>query len=297
MTVLAAIDFSEHSHNALHSAARFARQRGEALVVVHSVVSADENAFWRHLVETPWEVPSRIRKTAEARLRETVREVLATDETPENIEYIVELKSAADGILESARAHDASVIVMGATGSGRVKNVLLGSTAEHVIRASRVPVLAVAPQMSDRPISKILVPVDFSDNSRVSLQHAIDVAAEHDASLVVLHAFSLPAAGLALLDMQAPPQTVDAYEEQKWSEFDAFVDDFDFGEVDYSLLLRISSPEPAIESAADEEDVDLICMGTRGRRGFKRFFLGSTTARVLRHMPRTVLTVPGPHAD
>ncbi|QDG53677.1 universal stress protein [Persicimonas caeni] len=292
MTVLAAIDFSKNSHAALCHAAHLARAGDGKLVVAHSVVHADEDAFWRHLVQTPWEVPERIRKVAESRLRETVREVLDDDEMPADVSYVVELKSAADGILAAADAHNADLLVLGSTGAGPLKNVLLGSSAEHVVRSSEIPVLTVPPEAKGESFHKILAPVDFSDFSRKSLELAADLARQNDAELLILHAFALPAASLALLDMQAPPESVEAYEEQKWAEFDQFIEEFDLTDLDSSRLLRISTPSAAIDNVADEEGVDLICMGTAGHRGLKRVMLGSTAARVLRHPPCAVMTVP-----
>lgn len=292
MTVLAAVDFSKNSYAALQHAAHLAHLRDDKLVVIHSVVHADENAFWRHLAQTPWEVPERIRKVAEARLRETVREALDGDEMPADVAYVVELKSAADGILEARQAHDADLIVLGATGAGKLKNVLLGSSAEHVLRNSEVPVLTVPPDAPSERFRKVLAPVDFSDCSRKSLEMAADLARKDGAELLILHAFSLPAASLALLDMQAPPESVEAYEEQKWADFDEFIEEFDLSDLETTRLLRISTPSAAIQNVAHEEGADLICMGTAGRRGLERVMLGSTAARVLRNPPCAVMTVP-----
>jgi nucleotide-binding universal stress UspA family protein len=292
MTVLAAVDFSKNSYAALRRAARLAHDNDQRLVVVHSVASADEDAFWRHLVSTPWEVPSKIRKVAEARLRESVQEVLTTSELPDDIAYVVALKDAADGILSAQKGHDAEIIVIGSTGAGKVQNFLLGSSAERVVRESPVPVLTLTPNAPTERFERVLAPIDFADCSRKSLQMAIDIAREEQAKLHILHAFALPAAGLSLLDMQAPPEAIEAYEQRKWEQFDAFLEDFDLEGVECSRLLRIDSPASAIRDAVEEEGVDLICMGTRGRRGFKRFVLGSTAGRVVRNVPCSVLTVP-----
>jgi nucleotide-binding universal stress UspA family protein len=292
MTVLAAVDFSKNSYAALRRAARLARDNNQRLVAVHCVASADEDAFWRHLVSTPWEVPKKIRAVAEARLRESVQEILTPEETPDDIGYVVELKSASDGILAAQKGHDAELIVLGSTGAGKARNFLLGSSAERVVRDSPVPVLTIAPNAPSERFETVLAPIDFSDCSRKSLHMAVDIARDDQAKLLILHAFSLPAAGLSLLDMQAPPEAIEAYEQQKWALFDDFLDEVDLEGVKYSRLLRIDSPAAAIRDAVEEEGVDLICMGTHGRRGLKRFVMGSTAGRVVRDVPCSVLTVP-----
>lgn len=292
MTVLAAIDFSKNSYAALQHAAHLAHIGDDKLVVVHSVAHANEEAFWRHLVQAPWEVPERIRKIAEARLRESVREALDDEAMPASVTYVVELKSAADGILEAREAYDADLIVLGTTGAGKLKNALLGSSAEHVLRNCKVPVLTVPPEAKGGRFQKILAPVDFSDCSRKSLGMAAELARQDGAELLILHAFSLPAASLALLDIQAPPESIEAFEEQKWAEFDEFLEAFDLSGLETSRRLRIGTPSAAIRNVADEDGTDLICMGTAGRRGLERVMLGSTAARVLRSPPCAVMTVP-----
>lgn len=294
MSILAAVDFSENSYAALRTAARLARRDGREMVAMHSLEQADEDAFWRHLVETPWEVPERMREVAQARLVEKTQELLSAQERPEQLACVVQMHDAADGVLRAADEHDAELIVVGATGAGRLRTFLLGSSAERIIATAAVPVLAVASDATPASFGTILAPVDFSASSRASLKAAIGMARRDGSKLLVMHAFALPAAGLALLDMQAPSDSVDAYEQRKWAELDDFVDQFDLDGVDCSRLLRISSPVAAIRDVVDEYDVDLVCLGTHGRRGVERFLLGSTAARTLRRPPCSVLTVPDP---
>ncbi|MFP4598421.1 MAG: universal stress protein [Persicimonas sp.] len=292
MSVLVAVDFSKHSHNALRLAAHLARERQVPLVAVHCVASADEDAFWRHLVQTPWEVPDQIRRVAKARLVKTVDETLDADQRPDQVEYLVELDSAADGIIAAAERSDADIVIVGAIGGGRIKKAMLGGTAERVIRTSPVPILAVAPDAPTEGFETILAPVDLSESSRRSLETAVEMAREENARLLIMHSFVLPTASLALLDLQPPAETVNTLESQKWSQLDEFVDAVDLEGVDHDELMRIGPAADAIESVVDEKGVDLICMGTHGRSGFQRVVLGSVATRVLRRMPSSVLAVP-----
>lgn len=56
--------------------------------------------------------------------------------------------------------------------------------------------------------------------------------------------------------------------------------------------IRYGAPAGAILEYASENDIDLIVMGTHGRRGIKRILRGSTTEQVLRHSSLPVLAVP-----
>ena len=58
------------------------------------------------------------------------------------------------------------------------------------------------------------------------------------------------------------------------------------------LDVRVGDPSSVILKTADREHVDLIVMGMHGLGGFRKWFLGSTTERVLRRTPVPLLTVP-----
>ncbi len=294
MSVLVAVDFSKNSLAAVRTAARLARRLGQPLVAVHCVVAADEVAFWRHLIDTPEQASARMREVAEARLRERINEVLRTDELPNKLVYQVELRGADEGIVAAARAHDVDLIVLGTTGLGAVERMVMGSTAERVIRTSHLPVLAVAPSAPDDHFHTVLAPVDLTDHSRVVLGGAIDFARAELARLLVMHAFALPTATMALLDLQPPAETIDAFEQRKWREFDGFLADFDFTGIDLARLLRISTPAAAIRSVVADEQVDLVCMGTHARRGMQRLLLGSTASKLVRRPPCSIMVLPGP---
>jgi nucleotide-binding universal stress UspA family protein len=63
------------------------------------------------------------------------------------------------------------------------------------------------------------------------------------------------------------------------------------------VVRRDVSPGPALLRYAEEEDIDLIAMGTHGRRGASRVLLGSVAEEVVRRSDRPVLTVRGIGAE
>lgn len=56
--------------------------------------------------------------------------------------------------------------------------------------------------------------------------------------------------------------------------------------------IRLGVPHETIREYVDEEDIDLVVMGTHGRTGLERALLGSTTERVVRTVDTPVVTVP-----
>ena len=62
-------------------------------------------------------------------------------------------------------------------------------------------------------------------------------------------------------------------------------------QIQVSAMVRDGGPAHEICQVAETEPADLIIISTHGHTGFKRFMLGSVTARVLRHAPCPVLVV------
>lgn len=291
MSVLVAIDFSENSRRALRTAARRARQRRDSLRIVHFLEEETAELSQRQLSEPPQNLRARLWKRAKSQLEETFQEVVPDDERPGDVDYRVEVDYAEDGIVEEAGESDCELVVLGATGQSRLTSFLLGSTAEQVIRRVDVPVLVVHNEAEAETFERIVAPVDFTECSRHSLEQARDVAREDDAELVLLHAYMLPVTESTFTPAQLPPEAIETYEKQREERLDELTDAIDLEGVTWRRRLDVGSPHNAIVDAVEDEEADLVAMGTHGRRGFERFFLGSTATKVLRQMPCSVMTV------
>jgi nucleotide-binding universal stress UspA family protein len=140
----------------------------------------------------------------------------------------------------------------------------------------------------------ILCPVDFSEFSNRSLDHAVALARWHDSNLTVLHVVPtfepVPVRG----ELGYPIQIVNPWtHEEVVAEMRRKLDVAGVP-ADAVLTARAGDASTTIVDEAVTSSADLIVMGTHGRRGFKRLLLGSVTETVLREAPCPVLTVP-PH--
>lgn len=141
----------------------------------------------------------------------------------------------------------------------------------------------------------ILCPIDFSEPSSRSLDHAVALARSHDARLTVLHVVPtfepLPVEGvlgypIRFVNPLNPDEVVAGMRKL-----------LDGAGIPSETVLtaRAGTPATTIIEEAVATTADLIVMGTHGRRGFRRLLIGSVTETVLREAPCPVLTVP-PHA-
>lgn len=145
-----------------------------------------------------------------------------------------------------------------------------------------------------KPITKILFPTDFSECSQQALGHAVFLAEQYGAQLHMLHAILLhdedPNNPLySFPDPDEIYRTVSAAAHSRLAELlkEHGTDKLDIKEVQR----RGIAPGPVILEYAQEAGIDLIVMGTHGRRGLGRLFLGSVAEEVVRLAKCPVLTL------
>ena len=289
-SVLVAIDFEEKSHQALCVAAREARRREAKLIVLHCVDLPSDPDKWSYYVQRSRISERDLQKEAIAKIDDFCRERLTEEDCPAHYEYSVEFSPAADGIVDTARQRKSSLIVVGGSGGGAVRNFVLGSVAEEVVRASVVPTMIVPSKSQLNGVERVVAPVDFSACSRRSLQEAIGWSQRWDARLEVLHAYEAPS-GFGTFGLAPTPDEMERLRERRSEQLDELVAEVGGQELEAELRLERGRPHEVILEAVAGERGELIVMGTHGHRGLRRFFIGSEATRVLRAAPSPTVTV------
>ncbi len=132
---------------------------------------------------------------------------------------------------------------------------------------------------------KILVPIDFSDHSLESLRMASIFAAETGAKLILVHVWQPTpplADGIAWAEVYA----------EQAEEARRQLEEIAPYRLDVSCEKQVVAGDPATEIVriAEEEEADMIVVGTHGRTGLTRLVLGSVAEHVMRRAPCPVLT-------
>lgn len=143
-------------------------------------------------------------------------------------------------------------------------------------------------------IRRILFPTDFSECADQALGLALRFAEAHGAELHMFHAVVLHAADPANPALQFPDEerVVRELRQIAGSRMEATVERHETREVRIQRVQqRAISPVAAILDYADEQEVDLIVMGTHGRRALGRVLMGSVAREVVRQASCPVLTV------
>lgn len=140
----------------------------------------------------------------------------------------------------------------------------------------------------------ILVPTDGSEGMEAVIEHARNLAEIHDATLHALYVANT--ASLSDLPMESSWEGVNSALRQQGERAVELVEQT-VGELPVETGIVEGSPSKEIVSYADEEDCDVIVMGTHGRSGVDRLLLGSVAERVVRSAPVPVLTVSVDEAE
>jgi nucleotide-binding universal stress UspA family protein len=142
-------------------------------------------------------------------------------------------------------------------------------------------------------IDTILFPTDFSDVAEGAFAHAAHLALQHNATIHVFNVVGPEAADapnpmdflpMASAEAGASEESVQHVEVQTVTQERGTVP------VIYAQT-DDATPADAIVERADEHDVDLVVMGTHGRRGMDRLLSGSVSEEVVRRAPCPVFTV------
>lgn len=146
-------------------------------------------------------------------------------------------------------------------------------------------------------ISRILIPVDYSEHSRAAVEYGCQIAERFGATLEVVHVWERPSyvSDAVVVASGSKKSLVDMIRDQAEAEMTEFLQGCRIP-AGVALTHRLESGEPAstILSIAKNRQADLIVAGTHGRTGVRHLLLGSTAEKLVRLAPVPVLTVPRP---
>jgi len=136
-------------------------------------------------------------------------------------------------------------------------------------------------------INNILFLTDFSPASTVALRHARSVARRFDSKVYVIHVVEPPLA--------APP-SASFYEavsmrEDAQKKLNSLLSKDKLNDVVHEVILAEGSVWPTVQQIIAEKKIDLVLVGTHGRKGFRKMMLGSVAEEIYRKANCPVLTV------
>jgi nucleotide-binding universal stress UspA family protein len=150
------------------------------------------------------------------------------------------------------------------------------------------------PQVSRLSLKTILLPTDFSSASQMALPFARSLARVYGSTVFVAHSIA-PEPHPQIVTDRIPEQDNVAWEEAR-HKLDAFTENCSADSGNWKSVLQRGDLADVIPALIQENHIDLVVLGTHGRRGVTKLILGSAAERIYRSAPCPVLTV-GPKAQ
>lgn len=280
-------DFSDLSKAALRTAAALAQKDKASVHLLHSIILPVLHTSYD--INVPKSIWENLRKGANERIAESQRWL--EEAGVSEVELVVsDANPPLETILRCVSEIDADLVVMATHGRRGIGHAFLGSVTEKTLRSCPVPVLAVKHEgITQTPIERILVPIDFSTNATKALSLAKALAERDGAQLDVLHVLEqvpdylrFGSAEAVEFDNRSRAFAIDRLHRiQTELKRDGF---------SVHTHLPVGITAEVIADQANRLDSELIVMGTHGFTGIKHAMLGSVTERTLRLAPCSVLT-------
>lgn len=278
------VDSSPESTRASTEAIELAKLVGADVRMVHAVHSqfGDMDSFASDMAALLKEEERR----AEQALKELSGKFVKQGAT---VSYFSKNGHPDDVLAAAVAERRAQLCIVGSHGYTGLERFLMGSVAERVVRTCPSSVL-VSRRSADksRGYDRILVAMDFSFVSEKALSMALEFA-NHGARVDIIHCWQLPATGafhytpVSVQERVVVPIRL-ALREEKDALGAALIEKHRRGGVElhyeteegptvYNILRRLE----------DRDRYDLVAMGSHGRRGMRRFIVGSTAEKIMRH--------------
>ena len=297
--ILCPVDLSPCSRTALRYASALARWYEASVTVLHvfrqaPVVDTAAAALGGAIYAPPLALTEVDREA----LKRTVAQFVT--QTPDGAAAdvrVCEGLNVREEILREAAALPADLLVLGSHGLTGMKRLMLGSTAENVLRHATTPTLIVpahAPELpaSGVPFKRIVCAVDFKADSYRALRYALDLAQESDAQLTLVHAMEMPTVHVGGEDLTVDLETArDTIRKDAQATLEALVPEQARAYCTVHVEVAEGRAHEATLRLASDVDADLIVMGVRDRDAFDVAVFGSHAQAVVRAAHCPVLTV------
>lgn len=279
--ILWATDFSDEAGEALRYAEAVAEAYQAKIIGLH-VMPDLSPVFFETAVIQQGELLGRV-NVLKKEIFQRLEKYKKT--TPQLEEVMVKEGKPAHVIVETAKEEKVDLIVMGKRGMSAVEKFFIGSVTSRVLHCSPAPVLVTKKKSGKPRLRKILVPTDFSEYEEYERDVAWELAKTLGADLTFLHV-------LELHDYEFSPRELEELFEGLMKKMKQRRRRQAEGIQVREDVYRAVNAALGIVDYAETHHYDLIVMSTYARSKLERFFLGSTTEKVISYTSFPVWAIP-----
>ncbi|MGM0580421.1 MAG: universal stress protein [Bacteroidota bacterium] len=274
--ILVPTDFSDQAKYALKLATEIAKKTDSELILLHVVEIPGQTSFNTMGEATNIDGMDGVFVMKMIELGKKKLAKLKESDLLEGVKFKSELKAGNTyyNISSMVNEYEPDLVVMGTSGSSGVDEILIGSNAEKVVRNAKCPVLTLKEEISLANIDNIVFATSLKNDDK-----------ELAAKIKEIAHFSY--AKIHLLKVNTPNNFESSTTTKK--RMDEYMKNNGL-EAEKHIFNGINEEEGILEFAK-ENNIDLIAMGTHGRKGLMHLLSGSIAEDVVNHSKRPVLTL------
>ncbi|TMM32238.1 universal stress protein [Polaribacter aestuariivivens] len=271
--IVVPVDFSNHSENALKTAAQLAKKINASIIALHMLDLQEVN-----LAESPsyqQEKAVFFLKIAEKRFKTFLEKEYLKDV---KVVPIIKHYKVFSEVNVVAKEVGAELIIMGSHGVSGLKEFFIGSNTEKVVRYSEIPVLVIKNELHDVNFKDIVFATDFSEESIPAFKEMLKTLDLFEAKKHILY-------------VNLPNENF-----KTTAEMDALAHQFLMkaeGNIDRLINVHFvceRSIEQGILNFSNAIGADLISTATHGRKGLSHIFSGSISEDLSNHSALPIIT-------
>ena len=276
--VLWAVDLEKDVEIATQRIGRRNKEYGNAMILLHVLPKELENCSLK----------GKVQKAVEKDLEDIKTNLLKHSNN--EISTKIVFGNAVDSIIDISIKENVNSIFINAGSVDAEKEDKLGLNAHKVIRYSKKPVVILSDEQPEND-NLAVCSVDFSEPSKIALKDAILHAKKTKSKLEIVTVFEpieVSSRRLQRLGFHAAEENNKNYESYKKLFVDC-LNDFNFLDIEYELVLLSGDPHKEISEYAKKAST--LFIGSSGKSGLRRIFMGSVAEEVAKTLPCTVVYV------
>lgn len=268
--ILVPTDFSNQAENALKVAAQFAKKYKCEIYLLHILEIPIHKV---DAISTNNDLPEAIyfMKMAHKQFEELkAKDYLKNLKVHEHVEF----QEIFKGVFHMCKKQNIDLVIMGSNGANGLKEMLIGSNTEKVVRTSETPVMVIKTEHKTFKTDRFVFASDFNDENKKTFEKAMTFA-------------NIFGSKVHLLMVNTPTNFITSGDAEK--RMLKFMKAFNFSNYT-SNIYNDMSIEQGIMNFSQSMSADIIAMSTHGRQGISHFFNGSVSEDLVNHAKRPVLT-------
>jgi nucleotide-binding universal stress UspA family protein len=289
--ILIPLDGSELAERSLPLALQIAQAQGGELILMR--VPLAEKMMTAYPAEYSLLWPEQSLQLSQKMSQEYLEAVLARYEGGDvPLRTMLVDGDVAGGIVDTAVAENADLIVMSTHGYSGLTRWMLGSVTERVLREAHCPVLALR---NTKPVEQMLITLDGSYLAETALEPGFSLAQALNSRVVLLQVLSdkelANLSEIEGLDMERAEQANNELGDGIQRHLERLISKQAPPGLNVKAVVASGSAAPTILDHIEYYDVNIAVMATHGRTGVRRWVYGSVTEKVMRGANCSMLIV------